>query len=824
VRRNELLQRSEPLPYYRLATWIPLLPRAEENSFEQFWSLFPAVSFDWCQTGLRPEFNLVGCSALSAHQFAYKFTIPLGAQGNGPFGPPGDTGFSSGSLSIVKSLQRSRIDKVDGWINAFDYERVAAELKKVPGTSSAKRLRAADETLESLLLSGSVRTDGSAASLDPAFRFSQSSADPGDPNGSWCIRVRRGTGTDVDSCFEPVVSPDPAESTFVAEVPWYPDVTRVSVIQRSRPATELASLVAGDAPSLSFSTPQRGDTWEGRQTITWSGSARGGETLTYMLLYSSDGGTTWLPLSVNLKESRFELDTSQIAGGSQVHFRVLASSGLNSTSVDVGPITIRQSPRLQLISRDLDFRNRTVGEVAIASLALRNSGSGPLTITPSLTAGSPFSVVSRTEQIVIPSGRQLELRIQYRPTAPGQHLADLRLTGGGSTEVATLRGTAFDRVVPSIAGPASVDFGSVAVNSTKDVPVTIRNQGQVTLNIQSAVSSSTSYQPLTSSLDIPEGGQADVMVRVRPTAAGTVTGRLTLRSNDPTVPNFDIELTATGVAAGASGPSIGVSPPSLDFGSVVVNQSGSLTLTIANAGSAALNVASMGSTNGLFTLANSSSSFSIPPGTSQQVTVRFSPVTVGSQTGGLTISSNDPARPTITVPLSGTGAISGGTPALLQLDDGSFEHTFGFPDGGVTAYFVNRITPTRYPATLRGIQIFFPQNEVPAGSTITLLSAPHASATGGAVLSGVALQQSPARVNAINAMNDYDVAPITITSGDFIVGFSVTNPRDIYPIATDTSSPSRQRSYLGTDPNAFRLLDGIPGAMPGNFGIRARVE
>lgn len=720
AKRNELFQRNDPIPYYRLVPWLPLMPKAEGNSFEQFWSLFPATAFDWCQAAFRPDLRNAGCSALSNHQLAYKFTITLGAGGGGPADPSGDTGFHSGNLSIVKTMLRSRIDQVGGWINALDYEKVAAELRRPDAGSGNKALKAADESTETLMISGSIRTDGSAATFQPAFRFSQSGADPGDPNGGWCVRLQRAAGTNLDSCFEPLPSPDSAESTFVIETPWYPDITRVSLFRRGTPSAELAALIPGDPPALSFSTPRAGDVWEGKQTINWSAAPRSGEPLTYMLLYSSDGGTTWLPLGVDLKEPRFELDTSQIAGGTGVSFRVIASSGLNSASVDVGPISIRQSPRLGVASQSLDFRNRTVGEVALADVSVLNTGSGPLTVTPSLPDGSPFSFFSSIRQIVIPAGRQQRIRIQYRPLTAGQHRAELRLAGAGSTEIVTLRGSAFEAAVPSIEAPLIVDFGNVALNTTKDVPVTIRNAGQATLNIQSVTSSSTSYQPLTSALEIPEGGQADLLVRVRLTASGLLAARLTIRSNDPTVPSLDIAVRATGAG--------------------------------------------------------------------------------------------------------GTGPVVPATLSTLQVDDNTFETTFGFPDGGVTAYFVNRLTPTRYPATLRSVQIFFPQNELPAGSNITVLAGAHASGAGGNTISGVALERASARVNSVNAINEFDVTPITITSGDFIVGFSVTNPRDIYPIATDTSSASRQRSYLSTDPNIFRLLDSVPGAMPGNFGIRARVE
>jgi len=816
IRQNELFQRSEPLPLYRLIPWVPVFPKAEGNSWEQFWLLFPAIAVDHCQRTLRPDSNASGCSALAQHQLAYKFTSKLGAIGNGPLETV-DTGFNSGTLSIVRTMQRSRIDQ--GWINSTDYEGLAVVLRASAANSGDKLERAADESIDTLVLSGSMHVDGSAATLQPAFRFPQSSADASDPNGSWCVRLRRSASSDIESCFEPQPGPEGAESTFVVETPWYFDITRVSLFRRSNPSLEMASLVPGDAPAVSFSSPQAGDVWDGRHIISWSGASRTGDPLIYMLLYSSDGGVTWLPLGVDLKEPRFELDTSQIAGGTGVIFRVMASSGLNSASADVGPVSIRQSPRLALVSSTLDFRNRLAGEVALADVAVRNSGTGPLTVTPSLPAGSPFSFFSRTDQIVIAAGRQHRIRIQYRPLTAGQHRAELRLSGAGATEVVTLTGAAFDRAVPSIDTAASLDFGTLALNTTKDLPLTIRNSGQATLTIQSVTSGSTAYQPLTSSLEIPEGGQADVVIRARLTAPGVLAARLTIRSNDPTVPAIEVALRATGV--GETPAAIEVAPASLDFGSVAVNTTRTLDLTIRNRGTAAVTISSVASSNLRFTLVSPSLPFLIPANGQQTAVVRFAPTAAVLETSTLTFTAG--TLP-IVVELRGTGTGAGGAASILQVDDGTFETTFGFPAGGVTGYVVNRLTPTRYPATLRSVQIYFPPNELPAGTSITVLTGVNASGTGGNSLSSVALQRSPGSVNTIGTFNQYEVTPVTITSGDFIVGFSVTNPRDLYPIATDTSSASRQRSYLGTDPNGLRLLDSVQGSMPGNFGIRARVE
>jgi hypothetical protein len=64
----------------------------------------------------------------------------------------------------------------------------------------------------------------------------------------------------------------------------------------------------------------------------------------------------------------------------------------------------------------------------------------------------------------------------------------------------------------------------------------------------------------------------------------------------------------------------------------------------------------------------------------------------------------------------------------------------------------------------------------------------------------------------------------TITSGDFVVGFSLVNPAGIYPGDVDQISPSQKRSYFSSDGGlTYTLLDSISASVAGNLAIRAVV-
>ncbi|MEZ5354361.1 MAG: hypothetical protein R2762_17125 [Bryobacteraceae bacterium] len=219
------------------------------------------------------------------------------------------------------------------------------------------------------------------------------------------------------------------------------------------------------------------------------------------------------------------------------------------------------------------------------------------------------------------------------------------------------------------------------------------------------------------------------------------------------------------------------------------------------------------------------------PGSFNNVVIRFTPTGPGQQTGVIRVET-EPAAAGGEFRATGAGAGSGGgssgtTSRVVQVDDGSVDLALGFNQGGVQGYFVNRLTPASYPATLRKVILFFvpsgpPLNGLPLGSAIQLLSGTVTS--GASQLSGLTFTRTNATVTAFNNFVEFDVPPITVQSGSFVVGFTVANPPGVLPAAVDTSSMSARRSYVSSDGLNFFLLDEIQGVGPGNLMIRARVD
>ena len=387
-------------------------------------------------------------------------------------------------------------------------------------------------------------------------------------------------------------------------------------------------------------------------------------------------------------------------------------------------------------------------------------------------------------------------------------------------------GTASSAAGPVIAvTPATLDFGVVNTGATKDLTFTVANNGTAALTVTSATSSNPRFTVASPALpfNVAPSGQQVVTVRFAPTAAGAQTGTLAIATNDPANASINVSLSGTGV--GSNAPSIEVTPASLDFGSVNVGQSRDLNLTIGNKGSAALALSSIASDNPRF--AASIVAITLPAGGSLTLPVRFTPVAAGAQTGTLTVASNDPVTAALKITVRGTGVgAAAASEMVLRVDGGSFSGSIGYDEAVENAVFVNRLTPPSYPATIKNVQIYFGNRAdgLRLNTPITVVSAtnPSGSATISALTAGV-IDAAAATVTSFGQFITYPVPARTITSGDFVVGFVLSNPPGVYPADLDKTPPSQGRSYVSTDGVSFRLVDTFGASTTGNFGIRATV-
>ncbi|MBI4893351.1 MAG: choice-of-anchor D domain-containing protein [Acidobacteria bacterium] len=203
-----------------------------------------------------------------------------------------------------------------------------------------------------------------------------------------------------------------------------------------------------------------------------------------------------------------------------------------------------------------------------------------------------------------------------------------------------------------------LDFGNVPLGRTAERSITLQNSGSgpaIVTSIATDLPLFTVLAPTNRPL-IPAGSPQEVTVRFQPENSGAQSA--TLKLTPAGLPDLLIALTGSGVEDAQ--PSMEVVPATLDFGAVAVGQVGEKNLTIRNAGSGAISITAVSSSNAAFEVGSASAPFTLKPEASRNIAVRFRPAAAGAQTATLTISGNDPGRPTTTVALTGTGGSGGG--------------------------------------------------------------------------------------------------------------------------------------------------------------------
>jgi hypothetical protein len=224
------------------------------------------------------------------------------------------------------------------WISRYTYEGILAEMRaeEKPLSLISKAQASPGESIRILgridLLNGNVqlrpflRANGIALSSLPA-------------KSAYSIDLFNGRGTLLARYpFEPKRSTDNptgnSQTGMISEVvPFVSGTVRIVI---SKDGKELAArLVSANAPEVTMLLPSSGQPLTGsRITVVWTARDRDGDTLTFTLLYSTNGGERWDPIATGLTQSQYTVNLDQLPGSDRALFRVVASDGVNTATAD----------------------------------------------------------------------------------------------------------------------------------------------------------------------------------------------------------------------------------------------------------------------------------------------------------------------------------------------------------------------------------------------------------------------------------------------------------------------------------------------------------
>ena len=407
--------------------------------------------------------------------------------------------------------------------------------------------------------------------------------------------------------------------------------------------------------------------------------------------FSASGFTTPWTLSARAKVTLMIHLAPSVPGTMKGSIKITSTAANPTMTIAASGLGVRQ---LSASKGTVSFGSIAIGSLAAQSVTLMNYGSKSVYISKITVGGAGFSQSGLAAPLTLAAGRGFTFTTRFAPTAAGAVAGSIVVTSTAfnSTMKMVLTGTG---TVTSSAGtlsvtPALVTFGSVPTGLSNTQPMRLSNpgSGSVTISKATLVGSGFKVSGLTVPLTIAAKGSASFNLAFAPSAAGSVTGSLTVASN-ATDPSLAIRLSGTGIGASAL---LAATPTTLAFGTVTVNTSRSLSVTLKNTGNSDVKVSSVAVAGTGFSESGVSSGLTLQPEQSATVKLAFAPKAAGSVSGTVTVSSNatnSPAR----ITLSGTGAAaSSGHSVALSWDASS--------SSGVVGYHVYRGTVSGGPYSI----------------------------------------------------------------------------------------------------------------------------
>ena len=286
-------------------------------------------------------------------------------------------------------------------------------------------------------------------------------------------------------------------------------------------------------------------------------------------------------------------------------------------------------------------------------------------------------------------------------------------------------------------------------------------------------------------------------------------------------------------AAATNGGSLHASPNTVSFGGVAMGTTASLTVTVVNQGSAAVNVSQISVSGQAFSVGTAGNlPITVAAGGTYSVNVNFTPAGMGAAAGQLTITSDAKTDGTLAIGLSGTGTAVSSTPSpeLMSLscafggatgsaiDNCTVALNSAAANGGFAVSLSSDNSATTVPAAVivsaGSTTASFTANVSPVSSaqTATLTaSASGVSETFALQLNASALSQGSTGSAALNGLScafgsmtggGSDGCAVTLSaaapSGGFVVSLVSNNPEVVLPATVTVAAGSTSGSFTAT--------------------------
>ena len=324
-----------------------------------------------------------------------------------------------------------------------------------------------------------------------------------------------------------------------------------------------------------------------------------------------------------------------------------------------------------------------VGQVESASVTLSNTSSSNLYISKISVTGPEFRLSGLSAPSTVAARRSRQFSVSFHPTIKGSFDGKVSIWRKGVSLplVLSLHGNGVTGSL--VASPLSQSFGTVALGSRKTLNEVLTNRSSAAVTITKLSILGGGFR--VSGFSVPRilgvGQSYTFSISFNPQVAGKQAGSVSVLSN---AANSSLRVALAGT--GASGTRLGLGTSSLNFGSVAVGSSKSLSgVLIASGGSVRISSASSSSTE--FSVRGISLPLTLASGQRIPFTVQFAPRLAGAASGRIVFNSSAQDTPAVEN-LAATGGSSSQHRVVLQWKASTW---------AVSGYNIYRGTSSRGP-------------------------------------------------------------------------------------------------------------------------------
>ncbi len=243
---------------------------------------------------------------------------------------------------LLRDVMYAGQPEANAWVTPYFWDLAYRAFSASSWAASAQR--------EYLVISGTALLAG-GGSLRPMLRIIRDSG-TSLAGGAYCIRQEDLEGQALgEDCFDVDFVGDEGvlldTMPFHVAVPWQVNTTRVKLMHGASVLDE--QRVSANAPTVTVSTSGSGVDAGDPVRVTWSGADPDADSLTYELLYSGDGGVSWLPVTGLITDTTYLLDRSGLPGGDQSLVRVRVTDGVNTSQADSALFSVNRKAPSALI-------------------------------------------------------------------------------------------------------------------------------------------------------------------------------------------------------------------------------------------------------------------------------------------------------------------------------------------------------------------------------------------------------------------------------------------------------------------------------------------